>query len=128
MVKIIGNYRWFDGASFDHRYYQQEHMRLTRELLQPLGLQRLESDHTLSATPLKAGQVVASSNAYFESLPAAQAALAQTVAQNAMNALVLYKSRRSADFVARSQALSAATTGQAQPHPGCTQQKHQRQE
>ena len=35
-----------------------------------------------------------------------KAALAQTVAQNAMNALVLYKSRRSADFVARSQALS----------------------
>lgn len=35
-----------------------------------------------------------------------KAALAQTVAQNAMNALVLYKSRRSADFVARSQALT----------------------
>ncbi len=35
-----------------------------------------------------------------------KAALALTVAQNAMNALVLYKSRRSADFVARSQALS----------------------
>ncbi|MFM9877980.1 MAG: excinuclease ABC subunit UvrC [Rhodoglobus sp.] len=35
-----------------------------------------------------------------------KAALAQTVAQNATNALVLYKSRRSADFVARSQALS----------------------
>ncbi len=35
-----------------------------------------------------------------------KAALAQTVTANAMNALVLYKSRRSADFVARSQALS----------------------
>jgi len=35
-----------------------------------------------------------------------KAALALTVSQNAMNALVLYKSRRSADFVARSQALS----------------------
>lgn len=35
-----------------------------------------------------------------------KAALAQTVATNAMNALILYKSRRSADFVARSQALS----------------------
>lgn len=81
MVKIIGNYRWFDGAKFDHSYYQKEHMRLTRELLLPLGLQRLESDQTLSGTPLKTGQVVASSNAYFESLPAAQAALAQTGAQ-----------------------------------------------
>ena len=81
MVKIIGKYRWFDGAKFDHSYYQKEHMRLTRELLLPLGLQRLESDKTLSGTPLKTGQVVASSNAYFESLPAAQAALAQTGAQ-----------------------------------------------
>lgn len=35
-----------------------------------------------------------------------KAALAQTVAANAMNALVLYKSRRSSDFVARSQALA----------------------
>jgi excinuclease ABC subunit C len=35
-----------------------------------------------------------------------KAALAQTVATNAMNALILYKTRRSADFVARSQALS----------------------
>ncbi|MEQ1736663.1 MAG: excinuclease ABC subunit UvrC, partial [Rhodoglobus sp.] len=35
-----------------------------------------------------------------------KAALAQTVTQNAMNSLVLYKSRRSSDFVARSQALS----------------------
>lgn len=35
-----------------------------------------------------------------------KAALAQTVAQNATQALILYKSRRSADFVARSQALA----------------------
>lgn len=35
-----------------------------------------------------------------------KAALAQTVAQNAQNALILYKTRRSGDFVARSQALS----------------------
>ncbi len=35
-----------------------------------------------------------------------KAALALTVAQNAHNALILYKTRRSADFVARSQALS----------------------
>jgi len=34
------------------------------------------------------------------------AALANTVATNAMNALILYKSRRSGDFVARSQALA----------------------
>jgi excinuclease ABC subunit C len=34
------------------------------------------------------------------------AALAQTVATNAQNALILYKTRRSGDFVARSQALA----------------------
>ena len=36
-----------------------------------------------------------------------KAALAQTVEHNAVQALILYKSRRSADFVARSQALTA---------------------
>jgi excinuclease ABC subunit C len=35
-----------------------------------------------------------------------KAALAQTVAQNATQALILYKSRRSTDFIARSQALA----------------------
>jgi excinuclease ABC subunit C len=35
-----------------------------------------------------------------------KAALALTVAQNAQNALILYKTRRSGDFVARSQALA----------------------
>lgn len=35
-----------------------------------------------------------------------KAALALTVAANAMNALILYKTRRSSDFVARSQALA----------------------
>ncbi|MGV8896484.1 MAG: excinuclease ABC subunit UvrC [Rhodoglobus sp.] len=35
-----------------------------------------------------------------------KAALSQTVTQNAQNALILYKTRRSGDFVARSQALS----------------------
>lgn len=35
-----------------------------------------------------------------------KAALALTVAQNAQNALILYKTRRSGDFVARSQALT----------------------
>lgn len=77
MVKITGNYRWLDGANFDHVYYKSEHMRLTRELLLPLGLQHLECDQTLSAGPLKVGHIVATSNAYFESLSAAQAALAQ---------------------------------------------------
>ena len=49
MVKVCGTYRWKDGARFDPVYYRTEHMRITRELLLPLGLQRLESDETLSA-------------------------------------------------------------------------------
>ena len=77
MVKITGNYRWVEGAHFDHSYYQTQHMQLTSALLQPLGLCRLESDQTLWPATPKAGQVVASSNAYFDSLSAAQTALAQ---------------------------------------------------
>lgn len=77
MVKISGNYRWFEGARFDHAYYRAEHMRLTRELLRPLGLQRLESDSTLSAHPPAPGQIIATSNACFATLAAAQAALQQ---------------------------------------------------
>jgi uncharacterized protein (TIGR02118 family) len=77
MVKISGNYRWFEGAHFDHAYYQTEHMRLTRELLRPLGLLRLESDRTLSAQPPAAGQIIATSHACFATLAAAQAALQQ---------------------------------------------------
>lgn len=77
MVKITGNYRWVDGARFDHAYYQTEHMQLTRSLLQPLGLRRLESDQTVWPADPKPGQVIACSNAYFDSMAAAQAALAQ---------------------------------------------------
>ena len=75
MVKVCGTYRWKDGARFDPVYYRTEHMRITRELLLPLGLQRLESDETQSAGEPKPGAIVASSNAYFLSLAAAQAAL-----------------------------------------------------
>lgn len=75
MVKVCGNYRWKDGARFDQVYYRTEHMRITRELLLPLGLQRLESDETLSAGEPRPGTIVATSNAYFLSLSAAQAAL-----------------------------------------------------
>ena len=50
-------------------------MRLTRELLLPIGLQRLESDETLSAGEPKPGTIVATSNAWFLTASAAQAAL-----------------------------------------------------
>jgi hypothetical protein len=35
MIRVIGFYRWSDGANFDHEYYNGEHMRLTKEALTP---------------------------------------------------------------------------------------------
>jgi uncharacterized protein (TIGR02118 family) len=81
MVKVSGIYRWFEGASFMREYYTTEHMRITRELLIPLGLQRLESDVCLSQTPYKPGQIVAVSQAYFNNASDAINALKTTGAQ-----------------------------------------------
>lgn len=78
MVKITALYRWFEGAQFDHAYYQTEHMRIAHDALRPLGLLRLESEQNLQPAPLKAGQVVAATNACFATDAIAQEALAQT--------------------------------------------------
>ncbi|MGN6127554.1 MAG: excinuclease ABC subunit UvrC [Humibacter sp.] len=72
----------------------------TAELEQWLGARRTEaaeSARTRGATPTKVRLHVAQRGE--------KAALAQTAETNAKNALMLYKTRRSADFVARSQAL-----------------------
>ncbi|GAB3387622.1 excinuclease ABC subunit UvrC [Humibacter soli] len=72
----------------------------TAELEQWLGARRTEaaeSTRTRGATPTKVRLHVAQRGE--------KAALAQTAETNAKNALMLYKTRRSADFVARSQAL-----------------------
>jgi uncharacterized protein (TIGR02118 family) len=76
MIRVIGLYRWALDAQFDHDYYNSEHMRLTKQLLAPHGLIRLESDRYLSSKPPIVGEVVAASNAYFATVEAAQAALA----------------------------------------------------
>lgn len=76
MIRVIGFYRWVEGASFDHEYYNNTHMALTREQLMPLGLVRLESDRFVSAAAPKPGEIVAASHAYFENITQAQAALA----------------------------------------------------
>ena len=75
MVRVIGFYKWRDGASFDHEYYNKEHMEFTKEKLLPYGLLHLESDQYLSVTPPQPGDVIAASNAYFESPEKAQAAI-----------------------------------------------------
>lgn len=76
MIRIIGFYRWSEGASFNHEYYNSEHMRLTKDALTPHGLLRLESDRYISPKPPVAGEIIAASNAYFPSVEIAQAALA----------------------------------------------------
>ncbi|WP_130621063.1 EthD family reductase [Dyella amyloliquefaciens] len=78
MIRVVGFYRWKEGASFDHDYYRLEHMKLTRQVLEPHGLVRLESDRYLSARPPEDGDIVAASNAYFSTLEVAQQAMAAT--------------------------------------------------
>lgn len=75
MVRIIGNYRWFDGAHFDHTKYRDAHLPLTARLLQPFGLRRLESDQSLTDPAPRPGQIVASSVAYFDTAQDARSAL-----------------------------------------------------
>ncbi len=77
MVKVTALYRWFEGAQFNHAYYQREHMRITRDAVQPHGLLRLESEQVVNPVPAQPGQVVAATSSYFPSAAAAQAALAE---------------------------------------------------
>ncbi|WMW80586.1 EthD family reductase [Undibacterium cyanobacteriorum] len=77
MIRVTGFYRWVDGAHFDHAYFNSEHARITREALSELGLLRLESDQFLSPKGPLVGEVIATTNAYFDSLDAAQQALAK---------------------------------------------------
>jgi uncharacterized protein (TIGR02118 family) len=76
MVRVIGLYKWLEGASFDHDYYNKEHMEFAKEKLLPYGLIHLESDQYLSAMPPQPGDIIAATNAYFESPEKAQAAIA----------------------------------------------------
>ncbi len=75
MIRVIGIYRWAEGASFDHQYYQNTHMQLTRDLLTPLGLVRLEADRYLAANLVAPGTIIAASHAYFPSIEIAKTAL-----------------------------------------------------
>ncbi|RYH53801.1 MAG: EthD family reductase [Alcaligenaceae bacterium] len=80
MIKVTALYRWREGATFNHDYYHAEHMRIARQALGPLGLLRLESDRVLYPGDPRPGQVVALTNAFFETLAHAQAAAKQTAA------------------------------------------------
>jgi len=75
MIRAVGLYRWKENARFDHAYYSTDHMDLTRRLLAPLGLIRLESDRGITSDPPAEGQMVAISHAFFNSIEEAQTAL-----------------------------------------------------
>jgi uncharacterized protein (TIGR02118 family) len=76
MIRVTGFYKWQEGATFDHDYYNKDHMEFAKEKLLPYGLIRLESDSFLSAAPPQPGDIIAATNAYFESSDKAQAAIA----------------------------------------------------
>jgi uncharacterized protein (TIGR02118 family) len=76
VAKITGNYRWVQGAHFNHEYYEGKHASLTWQLLRPLGLLRFECDRVLLSGEAVPGAIIATSSAYFSSLAAAQAAAA----------------------------------------------------
>lgn len=76
IAKITGIYRWVQGAHFDHEYYEGKHASLTWQLLRPLGLLRFECDRVAISEERVPGAIIATSNAYFLTLAAAQAAAA----------------------------------------------------
>jgi uncharacterized protein (TIGR02118 family) len=78
MIRVIGVYRWVEGASFNHDYYNSTHMQITRELLSPFGLVKLESDRFIIAASPQPGAIIAASHAYFPSLEIARHAVAST--------------------------------------------------
>ena len=77
MIRVTGFIVGLKGAHFDHTYFNSEHARITREALKDLGLLRLESDQFLSPQDPQNGEVIATTNAYFATLEAAQQALAK---------------------------------------------------
>ena len=78
MIRVIGVYRWVEGASFNHDYYNSTHMQTTKELLSPFGLIKLESDRFVVGEPPRPGAIIAASHAYFPSLEVAKNAVAST--------------------------------------------------
>ena len=77
MIRVMGLYHWAEGARFDADCYAGEHAELSRRLLTPLGLQRLELARFLCAGTPRPGDLVAATFADFPDLASAQAALAQ---------------------------------------------------
>jgi uncharacterized protein (TIGR02118 family) len=76
MIKVTSLYRWFDGAIFNHEYYNTEHMRITRNALASFGPLRMESEQVVRPANPKSGQVIAGASTWFPSMAVAESALA----------------------------------------------------
>jgi uncharacterized protein (TIGR02118 family) len=76
MIKVTSIYRWFDGATFNHSYYNTEHMRITRNALASFGPIRMESEQVVGLASPKPGQVIAGASTWFPSIAIAESALA----------------------------------------------------
>lgn len=76
MIKVTSLYRWFDGATFDHAYYNTEHMRITRNALASFGPVRMESEQVVRPANAKPGQVIEGASTWFPSMAVAESALA----------------------------------------------------
>jgi uncharacterized protein (TIGR02118 family) len=78
VIKVTSLYRWFDGATFNHEYYNTEHMRITRSALVAFGPIRMESEKVARSTTVRLvpGQVIAGASTWFPSMAVTEAALA----------------------------------------------------
>ena len=77
MVRVLGIYRWKNGASFNHEYYNTTHMEITKNALLKFGLVRLESDSFHIDGEAKEGDLIAASNAYFDDIGSAMKAMSE---------------------------------------------------
>ncbi|BEU98802.1 EthD family reductase (plasmid) [Acidovorax sp. DW039] len=77
MIRITVSYPTALGQRFDHDYYQKQHAALIRELLQPLGLQRLEIDRVVSDGGGKPAPFIAAAHMLFNDIATFKAAMAQ---------------------------------------------------
>ncbi|MGE0350546.1 EthD family reductase [Hydrogenophaga sp.] len=76
LTKITAQYRWFEGATFDHAYYATKHMAITLDAVKGFGHVRLESEQVQWPQGEKSGQVVAATSVYFPDMSSARTALA----------------------------------------------------
>ncbi len=76
-TKVTYIYRWYDGAHFSHDYHENSHTNQIFELMEFLGLMRIETERATRPAEPKNGDVIATSHTYFPSLAEARSAFAE---------------------------------------------------